>query len=139
LQHRRLLRVDLAARAREHTTRRFVFTMLLHVLVFRFRSHRVAPSRASDRFGSFSTRQWIAFPRDPSDALPARRHSCGDLGELGRLLSRGVQRVALELRGRVGASRWRPRSIDRCLQLTDVVFKDDRPKSRRTSHRHVPT
>lgn len=39
---------------------------------------------------------------------------------------------------RVGASRWRPRSIDRCLQLTDVVFKDDRPTSWRTSHQRFP-
>jgi hypothetical protein len=32
-----------------------------------------------------------------------------------------------------------PGPFDRCLLLTDVVFKDDRPTSRRTSHRHVPT
>jgi len=32
-----------------------------------------------------------------------------------------------------------PGPLDRCLLLTDVVFKDDRPTSRRTSHRYVPT
>jgi hypothetical protein len=32
-----------------------------------------------------------------------------------------------------------PGPFDRCLLLTDSVFKDDRLKSRRTSHRHVPT
>ena len=47
---------------------------------------------ASRPFGS-STRQRIAFPRDPSDALSVRRHSFGDLGELGHFLSRGVQHV----------------------------------------------
>jgi hypothetical protein len=32
-----------------------------------------------------------------------------------------------------------PGPFDRCLLLTDVVFKDDRLTSRRTSHRYVPT
>jgi hypothetical protein len=32
-----------------------------------------------------STWQWIAFPRDPTGALRARRHSCSDPGELDHL------------------------------------------------------
>ena len=97
LQHRRLLRVDLAARAREHTR-----VLRLHdVPSCWFSGFAPAASRplgSRTALGPCSTRQRITFPRDPSGALSARRHSSEDPGELGRLLSRGVQRVALELR-----------------------------------------
>lgn len=55
-----------------------------------------------------STWQWIAFPRDPTGALRARRHSCSDPGELGHLPARhcclwGARRVGVGLPGARGS------------------------------------
>jgi hypothetical protein len=69
------------------------------VLVLRFRSCRVATFWVSDRSGSVVRLVSGSRSRAILPALSfARRHSSEDPGELGRLLSRGVQRVALELR-----------------------------------------
>lgn len=120
-----LYRVDLAARARARSNR-------LHGperLVSGF-----APRQ--DPFGLTSTpRSRAALPSCAS----VRRHSCGDLGELGLLPFQGAQRVALGLPGTRGARPGGdPGPSDRCLLLTDSGFKDDRPKSRRTPHRTSP-
>lgn len=95
--------------------------------------------------GPLSTWQWIAFPRDPTGALFPRRHSC----ERSRRARSPPPKVfppstaPSTLAGASGRAWVRPDGdpgpLDRCLQLTDSVFKDDRPMSRRTSHRHVPT
>jgi hypothetical protein len=78
--------VSISRRARASTSRILRLHELPRMLVPGF-----TPA-ASRPFGSRS-RQRITFPRDPSDALSDRRHSVGDLGELGRFLSRGVQLV----------------------------------------------
>jgi hypothetical protein len=78
-------------------------------------------------------------PRDRTGAASPRRHSCGEPGELGRLPSRGAQHVGWDYRHTWVRTGGDPGPFDRCLQLTDAVFKDDRPKSRRTPHRILPT
>jgi hypothetical protein len=102
---------------------------------------------------------WITFPRDPTGACPARRHSCVEPGELDRLPScltarhppfpccwarrlatlQGTQRVALGLPGTRGARPGGdPGPFDRCLLLTDSVLKElfgMMPKSRCTPQR----
>jgi len=80
----------------------------------------------------------LAVDRVPTrscQSLFARRHSFEDAGELGRLPFRGAQHVGWDFRSAWVRAGGDPGPIDRCLLLTDVVFKDDRPKSRRTSHR----
>jgi hypothetical protein len=80
-----------------------------------------------------STWQWIAFPRDPTGALRARRHSLRGSRRARSPSPRvvtpwGAQRVYSLGSGRAwvrpGGD---PGPLDRCLLLTDVVFKDDRP------------
>jgi len=148
----RLLRVDLAARAREAQC--FVCTNApfsrVHILSDALCTDPASLPPRRDLLGlgpypvRSSTWQWTAFPRDPTGALRARRHSCSDPGELGHLPAghyslgrpppwRGTSGRAWE---RPGGD---PGPFDRCLLLTDVVFKDDRLTSRHTSHRHVPT
>lgn len=124
-------RVDLAARARGAS---FVCTMLCARI--RFRSHRAASLSGlgpilGPSFGSAADR----VPCDPTGALSARRHPCEDPGELGRpplgSFSRGAPSTSAGTSGhawvRPGGD---PGLFDRCQLLTDVVFKDDRPKSR---------
>lgn len=110
----------------------------------RIRSHHVATFWVSDRSPILSsTWQWIAFPRDPTGALRSRRHSCSDPGELGHL-PEGCSPWGAQTRWLGTSERaWvrpggDPGPFDRCLLLTDVVFKDDRPTSRHTSHRLFP-
>jgi hypothetical protein len=123
-QSRRLYRVDLAARARENT--RAVCTALsvwfpdlLFAGILSGRRIRRVPARRVPMLAS------------------VRRHSSGELGELGCLPFQGAQRVALGPPGTRGARPGGdPGPSDRCLLLTDSGFKDDRPKSRRTPHRN---
>jgi hypothetical protein len=126
MQHRRLLRVDLAARAREHIEDSS-FARAPSDVGPRFHSCRVATFRvsisAADHVPARSFRRSLR-----STSLGRRSRRARPLP-----LSRCPAR-RLDLRARVGARRERPPSNDRSLQLTDFVFKDDRPKSRRTSH-----
>lgn len=94
--------------------------------------------------GPSSTWKWIAFPRDPTGALSSRRHSCWR----SRRARSPPPRVFLPRRrptcsvGTSGRAWVRPGGdpgpLDRCLLLTDFVFKDDRLTSRRTSHLMFP-
>lgn len=118
----------------------------MHYARIRLRSHHVATFWVSDRRRPFlRLGSGSRFPRDPTGALRARRHSCSDPGELDHLPAGhySLGRPSPLRRGTSGRAWERPGGdpgpFDRCLLLTDVVFKDDRLTSRRTSHRHVPT
>jgi hypothetical protein len=106
---------------------------------------------------------WIAFPRDPTGACPARRslvrgarrarppplvpHGTASafpvlVGTAGLATLQGAQRVALGLPGTRGARPGGdPGPFDRCLLLTDSVLKElseMMPKSRCTPQRLFP-
>jgi hypothetical protein len=123
----RLLRVDLAARARE------LCEYFFHFWSHLWRSATWSPVSLSPA-SSRSSRVADATNRSRShfcvfaivrNLASARRHSCEGSGELGRLpCFQGAQRVHWDLAGMRGAQPdGDPGPFDRCLQLTDSVFK----------------
>lgn len=137
----RLLRVDLAARARELANTFSISGAISG-------DSHVVPGFALPRTLPINSGFWcgkpIAFPFlcfcDRPELSSARRHSCEGSGELGRLPP-GVYPVgrpvcSLGPRGLRGAQAdGDPGPFDRCLQLTDSVFKMIALSSRHTPHR----
>lgn len=129
--------VSISWRAR--TSLRAIHFWYSHV-VSGFTLHRALPISSG-----FWRDKPIAFPFycfcDRPDLASARRHSSEGSGELGRLpCFQGAQRVHWDLAGLRGARPdGDPGPFDRCLQLTDSVFKNDRPHVSAHSASHVPT
>jgi hypothetical protein len=143
VQHQRLLRVDLAARARECSGPRLHEVSALWI---RLRSHHVATFGVSDllRGPSFD----LAADRVPARSYRRSLPTTSLVSGRSRRARSPPPRVSLPRR-RPTFSRWGsgrawvrpggdPGPLDRCLQLTDFVFKDDRLTSRHTSHRLFP-
>jgi hypothetical protein len=70
-----------------------------------------------------STWQWIAFPRDPTGALRARRHSCSDPGELGHLPA-GLTSRRTFVPGRTARWLWLPGARGSGPAATPVLSTD---------------